>query len=696
MQDVRASLRDYIRILFYWRETVIILFSAIVVTAVAGSFVWPPTYEGVTTLLVEQPQETLITRPPSGIPTVPPAVSVSESREELAKTQSEVITSRVLLGKAVDELSLDSSIKGALKREKAINKLQKRVSVSLVRDTNLIKLVVEDRSAARSAEIANSLAKFYVDWASEVQRAKAKGAYSFLGSQAETVEKELRELEDSLQKLKEAKGILILDEQTKLTVDQLGVFDTDYNKTVSTEEEVKARVNEIREKIAKQKEMIITSTDITTNPVVNSLKLKLIDLEIKLTEFKSKYTDDNPLVISTKEEIEQVRDKLNSEVAKIFGTETTSTNPIHQDLLSRLISLETDMNALQAKRNALQNIRNEYSKKLTNLSEAELEYTRLLRRIKGKEALYLTLLEKQGEAGLTEALGNSLLVNVKIIDPASPPVKPARPNKLINGILGLIVGVIAGIGGAFLREYWDHSVKTVSQINKFVGLTFLGAVPKINEKKPVPFRWGTNVAEAYNSIRTALLKACKEKAIKTLLITSANNLEGKSVTAANLALSISSLKENKVLLVDMNLRRPSLHKLFDLATYTNLSDVLRRRFADMFAGLGVENLSVITSSEVPEDPSKILTSAEMKYFLKEAKTRFDLVLLDSSSVIPYTDSTILANEVDAVVLVIKSGETRKEVIERSRQILNIPPDKIIGVVLNSIEYVIPEKLYKWL
>ena len=101
--------------------------------------------------------------------------------------------------------------------------------------------------------------------------------------------------------------------------------------------------------------------------------------EIKLTEFKSKYTDDNPLVISTKEEIEQVRDKLNSEVAKIFGTETTSTNPIHQDLLSRLISLETDMNALQAKRNALQNIRNEYSKKLSrNFSIKGLRITACL------------------------------------------------------------------------------------------------------------------------------------------------------------------------------------------------------------------------------------------------------------------------------------------------------------------------------
>ena len=694
MQDVRASLRDYIRIIFYWRRIIAVLFFAIVLTSIFGSFLWPPTYEGMTTLLVEQPQETLITRPATGTPVVPQPVSVTEMREELAKTQSEIIKSRVLLGKVVDELSLDKEIKGPLNREKAINCLQKRVSVSLITDTNLIRLVAEDRQASRCAEIANSLAKFYVDWASEARRMKARGAYAFLGLQAETVEKELRQLEDALQKLKESKGVLALDEQTKLTVEQLGIFDTDYNKTVSAEEETRARVDEIKNELSKQREMVITSTDITTNPVVNALKLKLIDYEIKLTEFKSKYTDDNPLVASTKEEIEQVRDKLNKEVAKIFGTETTGMNPIHQDLLSKLIAFATDLTALQAKRKALQVIRDEYSKKLTNLSEAELEYTRLLRRIKGKEALYLTLLGKQGEAGLTEALESSLIINVKVIDPAAPPIKPVRPKKLLNAILGVIVGLIAGVGSAFLREYWDHSLKTVTQVARFVNLPILGAVPKIDETKVVPFRLGTNVAEAYNSIRTALLKICKEKGIKTILVTSANNLEGKTVTAANLAIALGSLKENKTLLVDLNLRRPSLHRFFDSATYTNLSDVLRRRLADMFTGIGQEALTIITAGEAPEDPIRVPASAEMKYFMKEAKARFDLVLLDSSGIIPYTDATVLAQEADAVILVIKAGATRREVVERARQILNIPPEKLIGVILNAVEYVIPERLYR--
>ncbi|MCX5715733.1 MAG: Wzz/FepE/Etk N-terminal domain-containing protein [Candidatus Omnitrophica bacterium] len=196
-QEFKTSLRDYIRIIFYWRGVISVLFFVIVAAAVIGSFAWPPTYEGIATLLVEQPQETLVTRSDTGTPTMPPPVSVTEVREELAKTQSEIIKSRFLLGKVVDELSLDKDIKGTLKKEKAINKLQKRVDVSLVRDTNLIRLTVEDKSASRSADIANSLAKFYVEWASETRRSKAKGAYSFLGTQAETVEKELRQLEDS-------------------------------------------------------------------------------------------------------------------------------------------------------------------------------------------------------------------------------------------------------------------------------------------------------------------------------------------------------------------------------------------------------------------------------------------------------------------------------------------------------------------
>ncbi|MCX5715734.1 MAG: polysaccharide biosynthesis tyrosine autokinase [Candidatus Omnitrophica bacterium] len=480
----------------------------------------------------------------------------------------------------------------------------------------------------------------------------------------------------------------------KIRVEQLGIFDTDYNKAISTEEETKARVKEVRNEFSKQKEMIVTSTDVTTNPIVNALKLKLVDTEIKLTELKGRYTDENPIVVNAKEEVEQIKDKINKEVARILGTETTSSNPLYHDLITKLIGLETDLNAVQAKRKALQIIREEYSKRLTNLSEAELEYTRLLRRIKGKEALYLALLEKQGEAGLTEALESSLIVNVKIIDSATPPVKAARPKKLLNTILGIIVGLIAGLSAAFLCEYWDHSLRTVSQINRYINLPVLGVIPRIKDKKAVPYRPGTNIAEAYNSLRTALLKVCKEKSIKTVLITSASNLEGKSTTVANLAFSISTLKENKILAADLNLRRPAFQKLFEGSVSANLSDILRRRFADMFSGLGADTMSVISVGESPEDPTKMLTSAEMKFFLKEAKGRFDLILLDSPGIIPYTDSTLLAHEVDAVVLVVKAGGTNREVVERARHILGVPQEKLIGVVLNSLEYVIPEKLYQ--
>ena len=116
----------------------------------------------------------------------------------------------------------------------------------------------------------------------------------------------------------------------------------------------------------------------------------------------------------------------------------------------------------------------------------------------------------------------------------------------------------------------------------------------------------------------------------------------------------------------------------------------------MFTGVGEGDLNVVTVGELPEDPVKACASAEVKYFLKEAKEKFDLVLIDSSSVIPYTDSTILAQEVDAVILVIEAGVTRREVIERARQIVNVPPEKCIGVVLNSLEHVIPRSLYNWL
>ncbi|MFH1848336.1 MAG: polysaccharide biosynthesis tyrosine autokinase [Candidatus Omnitrophota bacterium] len=695
-QDVKISLRDYLRIVFYWRGCILLLFFAILSTSAALSFLWPPTYEGNVTLLVEAGQESLVEHRSYGAPAVPSSVNVADQKTELAKTQSEIIKSSVLLGQVVDELSLqnDADIKGPFKRQKAIDKLSRRVFVNVIRDTNLIKLSVEDKYADRSARIANAIAGAYMDWSSQARKGRAHGAYSFLREQAAAAEKELGELEDALHKLKRSRGVSALDEQTKMAVEQLGEFDTEYNKTKSKEQEVSAQVSEIREKLNKQKEMVITSTDITTNPVIETLKIKLVDLEIKLTHLRSKYTEDNPLVINAIEEVEQVRGRLNEEVEKIFGTEVTSANPIHRALTETFIELEAELHALQAKKQALERIRDEYSKKLQNLSDAELEYTRLLRRIKGKEALYLTLLEKQGEAGLTEALGETLLVNVSIIDPATTPVKPVRPKKMLNIILGIIVGLATGIAGAFARENLDHSLKTVSHVVRFTGLSVLGVIPRVKkEKRLVPFKMGADVSEAYSSMRATLLKLCKEKSIKTILVTSPDNLDGKSVVASNLAISFSDLKGRKTLLADMNLRNPSIDKLFENAN-ANLTEILMRKMGDMFSGMGEDGLTVITGGETPEDPSKVLTSAEMTYFLKEAKSRFDLIILDSSSATHYAESRLLAHEVDAIILVVRSGKTKREVVERCRAILDVPEDKLIGVVLNCFEYVIPGRLYR--
>lgn len=693
--DFKSSLRDYLRVIFYWRWWIIVLFIVITGTAIVGSFLLPPVYEATVSLLVEFGPEPLVEHKAYGVPLVPRTVEVVEEKTPLAKTQSEIVKSKILLGKVVDELSLDKDkdVKGPFKRHKAIERLYKRVRVRVVRDTSVIKISVEDRFSTRSAKIANTLAQGYVEYASKLKRGKARGAYSFLEEQAAKIESELRELEDALQRLKESRGISVLDEQAKLTVEQLGEFDTELNKAKSAEREVSARVAEIRKKLAKQKEMIVTSTDVTTNPVIEALKIKLVDLEIKLTELRSKYTEDNPLVMNAKREVEQVKENLNKEVKRIFGTETTSTNPIYQELTTTLIDLETELNALQARINALKFIRDEYKRRLKNLSEAELEYTRLLRRIKGKEALYLTLLEKQGEAGLMSALENTLLVNVRIIDPAIPPVKPIRPKKLLNSLLGAVVGLITGVGSAFLREQLDHSLKTVTQVVKYLNMRVLGVLPYTKEKRLVPFRVGTHIAEVYRSVRTALLKVCKERGFKTILITSANDGDGKSTIASNLAICISELLDVKVLLVDLNLRKPALHTLVGQSS-ANLSEVLRRKMADMFSDMGGDRLSVLTVGEMPEDPTKVLSSAEMIYFLKEAKKVFDIVLLDTPAVIHYADSRILAHEADGIIFVVRAGKTRREAVMRSASILEIPSEKIVGVVLNAVEYVIPERLYK--
>jgi len=326
------------------------------------------------------------------------------------------------------------------------------------------------------------------------------------------------------------------------------------------------------------------------------------------------------------------------------------------------------------------------------------------------EKITLMMKEKFEESRITEV---GQLGSVRIIDPANPDYIPIKPKKKMNLILGVIMGLGLGIGVTFVLEYFDNSVRSVEDIEKS-GMPILGSIPIIRLEQ-TPKRYGKNgkhhssskldtheaktiagrlithfapkspISEAYRSLRTSIQYARADTPLKTIVVTSPGPQEGKSTTVANLAITIAQMG-TKTLLVDTDLRRPVLHSIFNLSRSKGISNYLvgKAEFDEIIFKTDIDNLYVMPCGTLPPNPSELLGSKAMKHCISELKERFDIILFDSPPIMAVTDAAVLSSEVDGVILVIKAGQTDRNAVLRSFEILRNIPNQILGALLNVV------------
>ena len=202
--------------------------------------------------------------------------------------------------------------------------------------------------------------------------------------------------------------------------------------------------------------------------------------------------------------------------------------------------------------------------------------------------------------------------------------------------------------------------------------------------------------EAYRALRTTILRAARERSMKAILITSANHYEGKTTTAVNLALAMSDVPQFRTLLVDSDLRYPTIHNRLGLTQSPGLSEILEARVA-LDSGMvdtEKENLKIITSGNLSSYPVELLESQRLKDLIELLKSEFDLILVDSPPVIPYSDASVLSSQIDGVLLVVQSGRTRREDVQQTYATLRDNHARLLGVVLNKQKHFVPERIYK--
>jgi capsular exopolysaccharide synthesis family protein len=559
-----------------------------------------------------------------------------------------------------------------------------------IRDTRAIRITYTHTDPKIAAQVANAVAKSFVD--SNLDKKKSKFEHT-----AEWLDEAMRRLKGEVEKLEKQKeeytrGHKIYDtggNNATLTTETLSALNKqalEVEKDTFTKrllyEEVKAgRVNELAGEFA---DMVYKSA-----PRLLELNRQLKDLETKRAALDAKYGDEYPDVIENKQQIAEVKLQI-----------AAATRALEQKLQS---DYERAVKNEQEVKKNLEATKTE----AVGQNEAAVGLNVIQQELETKRRLYSDYLQKSSQANLqVEEQQN----NLRIIQAAQAPGAPAGPNRFRNILLALIVSLGLGVGLAFVLEYMDNTVKTVEDVTRYTQLPALSIIPAVSSgssrlllkakgkelqttngagtlsKQLMVLEPRSSGAEAYRVLRTSILLSTAGQPPKRILFTSGQPSEGKTTTSANTAVSLAQLGAS-VLVIDCDMRRPSLHKIFGIDHTQGLSTYLSRNvdIDKLIQKLPVPNVSVLPSGAIPPNPAELISSERMREMLAMLSERYDHILIDSPPLINVTDPVILSTMVDGVILVVHGGKSTRDVVRRARHELTAVGAKVFGIVLNNVD-----------
>ena len=738
-QEHQLTLHDYLRLFYRGRWVILVSFLSVLAATLWYTFTAEPQYEAAVKIMVEQQ---------GGVSQSLFDFSTMMKKETMVNNQVEILKSRSLAENVLQELrgSNDASrlrlLEGAAERGRrlfkevfgrsgrapdlddpvffdlVVEELREQLSVTPIRNTDMIEIKYEAPSAFEAAFVANAVARAYKEMNRAQSQAEVRQVKNFIEEQLGKMREELALSEENLKTYQQQAKVVALDRETEELVRKVAEFETIHNEAITELEAQKHRLAYINQQLAERNVNFDVET-ISTQPYLAELKKQIAEKEAGLASYMASmieigaYERNKNEVQLRERQVEALKRKFKDEITKIAAAEFIDPAQLAETLFSSKIEVETEIQSLIPRVATLEGIVAEYNRELESLPQKSLTLARLLRTAQVDEKIYLMLQEKYQESRITEV---GQIGNVRIIDPAKEPKKPVSPRKKLNIILGLVIGLGLGIGIAFMREYLDNSVRTMEDV-EHLGMTIMAAIPyikaepangllgravgsagnghngstdeevrSINERLVTHLKPRSPVSEAYRTLRTNILFARPGESKKALLITSSGPQEGKSTTVANLAITFAQMG-NRTLLIDADLRRPIQHRLFGLEKGSGLTNILvgRSTFAETVRPVPVlPELHVLGCGVIPPNPAELLGSEAMARILEEARSLYSMVIIDSPPALALTDASILAPMVDGVMLVIRAGDTAREAALRAHEQLKRVGAPVLGAILNGI------------
>ena len=521
----RSSLRDFLYILFKRKAQILLFFFATVCMVTIGTFLMQPTYEATSQILVKIGRENLY------VPTVPnssnnPVINVN--REEQLNSEIEILKSPSLALEVVKALgpgtiypNLGEQSKGALANQKpesatqassaqeAVLKLAEDLEVEAVKKSNVIQVSYKNKDPQVAASVLNSLVSLFLD--RHLAVFKNAESYTFFEEQSRILKDQLTGSEGRLEDFKKKHDLSSLAEQRSLLLNEDSGLRTALNLTESEIVETRNRLEQLRLQLVRVPRTVPQSETIDHNPlIINSLQTSLVELELKEKELLNKYTKKSRLVQNVKDEIAMVRRKLSAQEKKRYGNSSTGFNPTYQHLEGELYKNEAELGALEAKRETQSAQLNAYQEQLDKLNRVEVELNQLEQEVDVQRENYRLYLTKFEESRISSAMDTEKITNVSLLEPASAPLKPVRPKKLLNLVLSIFLGAFGGLGLAFLMEYMDDSLENPEQAETALKLPVLASVPEFSSYFEPEQKWtffkGLTIDLFQNGIYTQVLR----------------------------------------------------------------------------------------------------------------------------------------------------------------------------------------------
>jgi len=586
-----------------------------------------------------------------------------------------------------------------------------RESRATFKDTRHILISFQHTNPELAALVVNGIGEVFTKLNQEKRTGKNKETNDFLTERVATLQAEIKRDELKLAELKRDAGILKKDDSQTIVIDRLAglnkqLLDAE-NKRKNAEAEYNAIKNSPERIRALAEDKMVryyTERENDIRTMANEVTKKIGDLEAEKEKLLLEYQENAPEIQEYNKKITSLRDTIqkrqdqNKKDLEEYRTRSA------RDIVT---NLQTRYEQAKSEEDKIRSSFNEQRSEAQGENQAAINIRLLEQNVETNRGFLENLMKNQSQNDI-QARGTDN--NISVVDWAIPPETPISPRRLTTVLAALFLSTLFGAGLALFFEYLDDTIKTTEEVENYLQLPALAAIPTIdslptkrrlllvganedpesaaNSELLIHTDSRSSLAEAYRQLRTSILLSTAGHAPKSLLITSSLPSEGKTTTAVNTAISLAQTGAS-VLIIDADMRRPRLHSVFNISNAEGLSTILssemnEKEVLDIVQFSEDANLNLLPSGPVPPNPAELIGSEQMSNLLKILQKRFTHVVVDSPPIASFTDGVLIASLVDGVILVVHSGKSSRQVVRRSRQLLQDIGAKIFGVVLNNV------------